>query len=85
MYSAISNITRREREIISAVSHGLNSEEISERFFISVLTVKTHRRNVMQKINAKNMAHLVRKSFELGLIDSDVFEYHHYPAQMDVG
>jgi len=65
----MNSITKREKEIICAVSHGLSSEEISEKFVISVHTVQTHRKNAMQKVDARNMAHLVRKSFELGFID----------------
>ncbi len=61
-------ISRREIEIIAALSHGMSSQEISEKLFISVHTVDTHRRNIIQKIKAKNTAHLIRKSFELGLV-----------------
>ncbi|NQZ77051.1 MAG: response regulator transcription factor [Ekhidna sp.] len=68
MFSNKKELTIREREIIQAVSLGLNSTEISDKLFISEFTVKTHRKNIMQKMEVKNMAHLVRRSFELGLI-----------------
>lgn len=63
------NLTGREIEIIDALSQGLSSEEISAKFFISVFTVNTHRRNLLCKLNAKNSAHLVRKCFEGGVLN----------------
>lgn len=65
------SITQRERQIIWAVSHGFNSDEISEKFFISLNTVTTHRKNIINKLKVRNTAHLIRKSFELGLIKAD--------------
>lgn len=61
-------VTPREREIIQEVSYGMSTSEISEKLYISEFTVKTHRKNIMQKMEVKNMAHLVRKSYEMGLI-----------------
>lgn len=68
MFATKKELTPREKEIIQAVSLGYNSSEISDRLFISEFTVKTHRKNIMQKMEVRNMAHLVRKSYELGLI-----------------
>ncbi len=62
------NLTRREIEIIEALSLGLSSDEISVKLYISTLTVNTHRRNAMQKVNARSAAHLVRICFEEGVI-----------------
>lgn len=65
------SLTEREIEIIEALSRGLSSDEISVKFFISTFTVNTHRRNAMEKLNAKNAAHLVRICFEEGVIGFD--------------
>ncbi|MEM9298919.1 MAG: helix-turn-helix transcriptional regulator [Bacteroidota bacterium] len=62
------NLTRREIEIIEALSLGLSSDEISAKLFISALTVSTHRKNAMRKANARSAAHLVRICFEGGVI-----------------
>ena len=67
MLNVNSNITKREFEIVNALSHGMNSEEISEKLFISIFTVQTHRKNILQKVSAKNTAHLVRIFFDQGL------------------
>lgn len=41
------------------MAEGLTSAEISKKLFLSELTVNTHRRNIMQKLDLKNSAQLV--------------------------
>lgn len=60
----LSSLTRREREIISLIVKGMTSQEISERLFISYYTVGQHRKNIMQKLQLKNSAELVRFALE---------------------
>ncbi len=52
-------ISTREIEIISLVCQGLTSQEISEKLFISVKTIETHRSNIFQKAGVKNVAGLI--------------------------
>ena len=52
-------ITKREREIVSHLAEGLNSNEVAERLFISLETVKCHRKNIIEKTGARNTAHLI--------------------------
>ncbi|GLU55657.1 response regulator transcription factor [Dyadobacter frigoris] len=47
--------TNREKEIIILISKGLTSIEIAEVLFISIETVKTHRKNIKQKINLEEV------------------------------
>lgn len=61
-------ITRREKEVLSLLSSGLNSVEIGEKIFISPLTVESHRRNLLQKFKANNVAALIHKATELKYI-----------------
>lgn len=68
MKAITKEITKREYEIVNALSQGLSSSEISEKLFISVYTVQTHRKNAMEKTAARNAAHLIRRFYELGLI-----------------
>lgn len=51
-------ISARERDIISAVAHGLANKEIADRLCISVTTVATHRRNIARKLNIHSAAGL---------------------------
>lgn len=62
-------ITKREKQILAAISEGHTSLEISEQLFISVITVETHRRNLLQKFKAKNMIELVKIATENRLIN----------------
>ena len=59
-------VTGREREILEMISRGYSSEEIANDLFVSTETVRTHRKSLLQKFKARNMAQLIRRSFELG-------------------
>lgn len=61
-------LTEREIEVLQLVVDGLSNKEIADKLFISVRTVDTHRRNLMEKLEAKNTAELVRKAFEKKLV-----------------
>lgn len=54
------SITNREQEILDFIVQGLTSSEIAKRLYISPRTVETHRANLMQKLDVKNTAGLVR-------------------------
>jgi DNA-binding NarL/FixJ family response regulator len=53
-------ITDREFEILKNISEELTNKEIADRLYISPRTVDTHRRNLLQKLNVKNTAGLVK-------------------------
>lgn len=53
-------LTAREREIIRMVAQERTNEEIAQALFITVDTVKTHRGQLMTKLNVRNSAGLVR-------------------------
>jgi DNA-binding NarL/FixJ family response regulator len=55
-------ITKREQEILNLVALGKTSQEIANELFISIRTVESHRYNIMQKLDIKNTAGLVRYS-----------------------
>lgn len=61
-------LTKRELEILNDISDGLKSQEIADKLFISERTVEAHRGNIMKKLHAKNMAELIKKAMNLGLI-----------------
>jgi two-component system, NarL family, response regulator LiaR len=48
------DLTPREREILGLVAKGLTNEEIGERLFLSLSTVRLHVSNVLMKLNAPN-------------------------------
>lgn len=59
-------ITNREKEILAFIVKGLTSAEIAKHLYISPRTVETHRANLMQKLNIKNTAGLVRYALNEG-------------------
>lgn len=61
-------LTRREQEVLALVAQELSNQEIADRLFISLRTVETHRFNLMQKLEVKNAAGLVKEAYMRGLI-----------------
>ena len=61
-------LTEREKEILKLIAEELSNVEIAERLFLSVRTVDTHRRNIIQKLDVKNTAGMVKYAVKLGLI-----------------
>ncbi|MGN6476990.1 MAG: LuxR C-terminal-related transcriptional regulator [Flavipsychrobacter sp.] len=60
-------ITRREREVLNLIMKELTNQEIADKLFISLRTVETHRYNLLQKLDARNTAGLLRIAREMGL------------------
>jgi len=52
-------LTRREKQILGLLAQGKTSLIIGEELFLSPLTVDTHRRNLLQKFEVKNVAELI--------------------------
>ncbi|NMM49661.1 helix-turn-helix transcriptional regulator [Flammeovirgaceae bacterium KN852] len=62
------NFTSKEIEIIKLMTKGYNTNEIAEELFISPLTVKTHKRNILQKSQTKNSLQLVATCIRKGIV-----------------
>ncbi len=56
----ISRLSERERQIMDLILDGRLNKQIAYDLDISISTVEAHRANIMQKIQAKNLAHLIR-------------------------
>lgn len=54
-------LTKREKEIIALISIGKTSREIADQLFLSELTIKTHRKNINEKMGTKSVAQLISK------------------------
>lgn len=65
----ILHLTSREMEILKLVAQELPSNKIGELLFISMATVETHRRNLMQKLGVKTSIGLVKYAIRHGIID----------------
>ena len=61
-------LTIREREVLKLIAEGKSSKEIGELLFISVRTVERHRANIMEKLNLKKTADLVKYAIQKGYV-----------------
>ena len=60
------SLTRRERQVLALVVSGLLNKQVAAELGISEITVKAHRRRVMQKMQAQSLAALVKIATRLG-------------------
>jgi FixJ family two-component response regulator len=58
-------LTKREREVMRLVSAGMMNKQVAARLDLSEITVKLHRRHVMEKMRAKSLADIVRMADQL--------------------
>lgn len=67
-------LTAREQEVFVLLAEGLTNNQIADRLFISLKTVKNHRARVMEKIGIHSVHELIRFAARLGLIDLDLWK-----------
>jgi len=68
----IDNLTPREREVLVQVAAGNPNKVIAYELDISPRTVEVHRARVIEKMNARNLSHLVRLAIRAGLLPDDI-------------
>ncbi|MDP4272094.1 MAG: LuxR C-terminal-related transcriptional regulator [Bacteroidota bacterium] len=61
-------LTQRERQVLGLIRDGYLSKEISEKLFISIHTVNTHRQRILEKLGVDNSMEAVRYASQLGLL-----------------
>jgi len=54
------NLTKKEKEIAKMILDGKESKEIGEELNISINTVGTHRKNILKKVNARNLGEMIK-------------------------
>jgi two-component system response regulator NreC len=62
-------LSNREREVFQMIAEGHPTKEISEILCVSPSTVKTHRANIMEKLQIDNIAHLIQFAIRLGIVE----------------
>jgi PAS domain S-box-containing protein len=67
-----SQLTEREREVMTMVASGLQSDEIAEQLFLAVETVKSHVHNAMGKLGVHTRAHAVAVALVTGQITWEI-------------
>jgi DNA-binding NarL/FixJ family response regulator len=64
----LAELTDRELEILTLVGRGLANPEIARTLFISLATVKSHIRHILQKLNLRDRVQAVVLAYESGLV-----------------
>lgn len=63
-----SGISRREYEVLELIARGYSNQEIADKLFVSLNTVKTHTSSIFLKLEAKRRTQAIQKAKELKLI-----------------
>lgn len=61
-------ISKREFEVLELISIGLSNQEIADKLFVSVNTIKTHSSNLFQKLDVSRRTQAIQRAKELRLI-----------------
>ena len=61
-------LTDREREVLIEIAHGLSNQEIADKLYISLPTVKTHVAHILAKINARDRVQAVVFAYDNRLV-----------------
>lgn len=61
-------ISKREWEVLAGMSEGLSNQEIADRLFVSLNTIKTHCSNLFEKMDVKRRTQAIEKGKRLGLL-----------------
>ncbi len=65
--SAFTVLSAREREVLQLVAEGKSTKEIADRLNVSVKTVETHRKQIMDKLDIRSVAELTKYAIREGL------------------
>jgi DNA-binding CsgD family transcriptional regulator len=66
--SELAVLTKKEQLVLKHIVDGMTNKEISEKYFISIYTVQTHRKRILKKLAVKNTAELINYVVKNNLI-----------------
>ena len=61
-------LTQREREVLQLIAQGLSNQEIGERLYLALDTVKGHNRRIYGKLQVQSRTEAIARAHELGLL-----------------
>jgi DNA-binding NarL/FixJ family response regulator len=61
-------LTGREREVLQLIAEGNSNKEVAGRLFLSVFTVETHRKKIIEKLNLHGTADLILYAVRKGIV-----------------
>lgn len=62
------NISKREHEVLVLMAQGLSNQEVADKLFVSLNTVKTHSSKLFEKLNVQRRTQAVQEAKKLGLV-----------------
>lgn len=66
--SVETELSEREKEVLILITNEYSNQEIADKLFISIRTVETHKRNLLEKTGCKNIAGLVMYAVERNMV-----------------
>ncbi|WP_238412625.1 response regulator transcription factor [Saccharothrix deserti] len=66
------SLSRREYEVLQLIADGLENQAVANELYVSVETVRTHVKNILRKLRARDRTHAVSLAYQAGLLSSGV-------------
>ena len=63
------HLTNREKEVLKLIAEEFTTQEIADELFLSKHTIESYRKNLISKLNVKNLAGLTKHALKMGLLD----------------
>jgi len=64
-------VTRREEEVLQAITDGCSTPEVASRLYLSQKTVKNHLASIYQKLDARDRTQAILTALRLGIVHLD--------------
>ncbi|GGP39564.1 helix-turn-helix transcriptional regulator [Saccharothrix coeruleofusca] len=61
-------LSRREYEVLRLIAEGLENQAVADELYVSVETVRTHVKNILRKLRARDRTHAVSLAYQSGLL-----------------
>jgi DNA-binding NarL/FixJ family response regulator len=71
-----SDISRRELDVLQALSRGLSNQQIAAELFLAEQTVKFHLSNIFRKLEVRNRTEAVQTAIRQNLVSNPIFDRH---------
>ncbi|SIS94296.1 two component transcriptional regulator, LuxR family [Zobellia uliginosa] len=64
------HLTDREKEVLKLIADEYTTQEIADKLYLSKHTIESYRKNLISKLQVKNLAGLTKHAIKIGLLDS---------------
>ena len=67
--SLIESLSKREKEVLKLIAEEYTTQEIADKLFLSKHTIESYRKNLISKLDVRNLAGLTKYAIKLGLLE----------------